>query len=59
MKIIRTLQENEKIINEIDIIKGLKGKEEFISEKSENKDSKFRKGLDKNLLKLKKNFLGL
>ena len=59
MKIIRTLQENEKIIDEIDIIKGLKVKEEFILEKSKNKDSKFRKGLDKNLLKLKKNFLGL
>ena len=59
MEIIRTLQENEKIIDEIDIIKGLKVKEEFILEKSKNKDSKFRKGLEKNLLKLKKKFLGL
>lgn len=55
--IIQNIQENEKNINEINIIKGLKGIEEYLNAKCKNKDSAFKNKLEKKLIKIRDKFL--
>ena len=55
--IIQNIQENEKNINEINIIKGLKGIEEYLNAKCNNKDSVFKNKLEKKLIKIREKFL--
>lgn len=57
IRIIQNIQENEKIINEINIIKGLKGKEEYLNEKCNNKGFAFKNKLEKKLIKIKEKLL--
>ena len=57
IRIIQNIQENENIINEINIIKGLKGKEEYLNEKYNNKGFAFKNKLEKKLIKIKEKLL--
>lgn len=57
IRIIQNIQENENIINEINIIKGLKGKEEYLNEKCNNKGFAFKNKLEKKLIKIKEKLL--
>ena len=56
-EITNNLQENEKIGSETNILKGLKGKEEYLAEKEKKKGVLFKEKLEKHLIKIEQKYL--